>query len=123
MRRGHAKKNWCGDASGTQIGASASPAEFREKLKASGITSCIRQRTDACISNAEATMSEQSLLDMPRVGFNPEEAAASVGIARTRIFEAIRKRELQARKAGRRTIIEPAELLRWVRTLPIRGRS
>jgi hypothetical protein len=50
-----------------------------------------------------------------------EEAGAAAGVSRTRIFEAIRKNELTARKAGKATIIEVSELQRWVRSLPIRG--
>jgi excisionase family DNA binding protein len=59
---------------------------------------------------------------IPRLGFNPDEAAASAGVSRTRIFEAIRDGTLTARKAGKNTIIEPDELQRWVRSLPTRGR-
>jgi excisionase family DNA binding protein len=59
---------------------------------------------------------------IPRLGFNPDEAAASAGVSRTRIFEAIRDGTLTARKVGKATIIEPDELQRWVRSLPVRGR-
>ena len=53
---------------------------------------------------------------------NPvEEAGAAAGVSRTRIFEAIRKNELTARKAGKATIIEVGELQRWVRSLPTRS--
>ena len=41
-----------------------------------------------------------------------EEAGAAAGVSRTRIFEAIRKNELTARKAGKATIIEVGELQR-----------
>jgi hypothetical protein len=50
-----------------------------------------------------------------------EEAGAAAGVSRTRIFEAIRKNELTARKAGKATIIEVGELQRWLRSLPTRG--
>lgn len=50
-----------------------------------------------------------------------EEAGDAVGVSRTRIFEAIRNKELTARKAGRATIIETPELQRWLRSLPTRG--
>jgi hypothetical protein len=49
------------------------------------------------------------------------EAGDAVGVSRTRIFEAIRNKELTARKAGRATIIETPELQRWLRSLPTRG--
>ena len=44
------------------------------------------------------------------------------GVTRTQVFEAIRAKELMARKRGRRTLIEASELRRWVSTFPIRGR-
>ena len=50
-----------------------------------------------------------------------EKAGAAAGVSRTRIFEAIRKNELTARKAGKATIIEVGELQRWLRSLPTRG--
>ena len=59
---------------------------------------------------------------IPRLGLNPNEAAESTGVSRTKIFEAIRDGELTARKSGKTTIIEPSELQRWVRSLPVRGR-
>ena len=60
---------------------------------------------------------------IPRLGFSPDEAAASAGVSRTKIFEAIRDGELTARKSGKTTIIEPSELQRWIRSLPTRGRA
>jgi hypothetical protein len=50
-----------------------------------------------------------------------EKASDAVGISRTRIFEAIKNKELTARKAGKSTIIEVGELQRWLRSLPTRG--
>jgi hypothetical protein len=61
--------------------------------------------------------------NLPRFGLSPEEAAAASGASRTRIFEAIRDGDLTARKAGKITIIEPPELQRWIRSLPVRGRQ
>jgi excisionase family DNA binding protein len=60
---------------------------------------------------------------VPRLGFSPDEAAASAGVSRTKIFEAIREGALTARKSGKATIIEPPELQRWIRSLPTRGRT
>jgi hypothetical protein len=54
------------------------------------------------------------------IAYPVEEASAAAGVSRTRIFDAIRKNELTARKAGRATIIEAGELQRWVRSLPAR---
>jgi excisionase family DNA binding protein len=58
-----------------------------------------------------------------RLSFTPDEAAESVGVSRTRIFQAIRDHELTARKAGKATIIEPSELMRWLQSLPTKGRQ
>jgi len=60
---------------------------------------------------------------VPRLGFNPYEAAVSAEVSRTRIFEAIRDGALIARKAGKSTVIELDELRRWIRSLPTRGRT
>jgi hypothetical protein len=45
------------------------------------------------------------------------------GINRGKIFDAIKRKELMARKVGRSTVIEAAELRRWIQSLPIRGRE
>jgi hypothetical protein len=47
---------------------------------------------------------------------------AVAGVTRTQVFDAIRDRELTARKRGRRTLIEADELRRWISTFPTRGR-
>jgi hypothetical protein len=44
------------------------------------------------------------------------------GVTRTQIFQAIKNKELMARKRGRRTIIEVDELRRWISTFPTKGR-
>jgi hypothetical protein len=59
---------------------------------------------------------------LPRLSVTPDEAAESTGLARTRIFAAIRNQELMARKSGKATIIELDELARFVKSLPTRGR-
>jgi hypothetical protein len=58
-----------------------------------------------------------------RLSLTPEEAALATGFSRTRIFSAIRDEELTARKAGKATVIETNEILRWLRSLPTRGRQ
>jgi excisionase family DNA binding protein len=60
---------------------------------------------------------------VPRLGLSPDEAAASAGVSRTKIFEAVRDGALTARKSGKATIIEVSELRRWIRRLPTRGRA
>ena len=61
--------------------------------------------------------------EMPRFSLTPDEAAESTGFTRTRIFQAIRTGELTARKSGKATVIETDELVRWIRSLPTRGRT
>jgi len=60
---------------------------------------------------------------LPRISFTPDEAAESTGFSRTRIFQAIRVGELTARKDGKALVIETEELLRWLHSLPTRGRK
>ena len=55
------------------------------------------------------------------ISYNPEAAAQATGRSRTRIFKAIKNKELVARKDGRATIIEASELRRWIGTLPTIG--
>ena len=58
-----------------------------------------------------------------RLAVTPDVAAEITGRSRTRIFEAIRAKELCGRKDGKALIIEIDELRRWVRSLPVRGRQ
>jgi excisionase family DNA binding protein len=67
-------------------------------------------------------MSEHSN-PVQRLSFTPDKAAENVGVSRTRIFQAIRDQDLTARKAGRATIIEAEELMRWLQSLPTKGRQ
>lgn len=60
---------------------------------------------------------------VPSIAVAIEDAPRAVGVSRTRIFQAIRNRELVARKAGRSTLIEVEELKRWVKSLPTKGRQ
>jgi excisionase family DNA binding protein len=60
--------------------------------------------------------------ELPRFSLTPDDAAASTGFSKTRIFQAIRNGELTARKDGKATVVETDELLRWLRSLPTRGR-
>jgi excisionase family DNA binding protein len=53
------------------------------------------------------------------IAYHIKDAPAASGTTRTKIYEAIRKGELQARKNGRRTIILADDLAAWVRSLPL----
>ena len=57
-----------------------------------------------------------------RISYSPEAAAVVVDRTRSRIFKAIKDKELTARKDGRATLLEGDELRRWVRSLPTVGR-
>jgi len=52
------------------------------------------------------------------LAYSPEAAARVVGRSLTRIKKAIREGELLARKDGRATLVEHAELVRWLEALP-----
>jgi hypothetical protein len=78
----------------------------------------------------DPTMSRKSRIDedpsshgFMRIAYPIEEAAEVAGVARTRMFEAIRTKKITARKAGRATIIEHDELVAYVRSLPTVGKQ
>ena len=52
------------------------------------------------------------------ISYSPQGAAIATGRSRSRIFKAIKDKELVARKDGRATLLEADELRRWVRSLP-----
>jgi excisionase family DNA binding protein len=60
---------------------------------------------------------------VPRIALTPEEAAVATGVARTRIFEAIRSGSLTCRMDGKARLIEVDELRRWLKAMPYRGRD
>ena len=57
------------------------------------------------------------------LAYTTAQAAAVTGRSHTRIKKAIREKELTARKDGRATLIERAELQRWLAALPTIGRK
>lgn len=57
------------------------------------------------------------------ISYTPEQAAAVTGRSRTRIFKAIKDKELTARKDGKATLIEATEARRWVGSFPTIGRQ
>ena len=57
------------------------------------------------------------------IAYSPEDAATVTGRSRSRIFKAIKDKELTARKDGKATLLEADELRRWVRSLPTIGRQ
>ena len=59
----------------------------------------------------------------PPLSYPIETVPDITGIPRTKIFEAVRAKELTVRKAGRSTIVEHAELVRYIKALPTKGRK
>ena len=57
------------------------------------------------------------------IAYSPKGAATATGRSRSRIFKAIKDKELTARKDGKATLLEADELRRWVRSLPTIGRQ
>jgi hypothetical protein len=57
------------------------------------------------------------------IAYTPAQAAAATGRSRSRIFKAIKDKELTARKDGKATVLEDNELRRWVRAFPTIGRE
>jgi excisionase family DNA binding protein len=57
------------------------------------------------------------------LAYTTVQAAQVTGRSHTRIKKAIRERELTARKDGRATLIEHAELVRWISAMPTIGRK
>jgi hypothetical protein len=60
---------------------------------------------------------------MDRIAYTLPEAARIAGVSRTRIFDAARRRELTIRKAGRSSIVTHDDILAWIRSLPVKGKS
>src|SRR4030081_3698005 len=65
----------------------------------------------------------RSALTFECISYSPLGAALVTGRSRSRIFKAIKNKELVARKDGRATLVEATELRRWVQSLPTIGRS
>jgi hypothetical protein len=56
------------------------------------------------------------------IAYRIEDVPAIAGVSRTRVFQAVRKRELSIRKAGRASIVTRDDLLAWIRSLPVKGK-
>jgi excisionase family DNA binding protein len=57
----------------------------------------------------------------PPIAYPIERVPAVTGLTRTKVYEAVRAGRLAARKVGRSTLIEHAELMRFVQALPVRA--
>lgn len=60
---------------------------------------------------------------MDHVAYSLSDAARIAGVSRTRIFDAVRRRELTIRKAGRSSIVTHGDLIDWINSLPVKGKS
>lgn len=54
----------------------------------------------------------------PPVAYCIADAVRAAGVSRTRLYDALARGELEARKAGRRTVIEADALRRWIASWP-----
>jgi excisionase family DNA binding protein len=67
-------------------------------------------------------MTEETKLIVP-LAYTTAQAAQVTGRSHTRIKKGVREKELTARKDGRATLIEHAELQRWLASLRTIGRE
>lgn len=56
--------------------------------------------------------------EVPAISLTIDDAVRATGLSRTLLYVALAEGKLAARKAGRRTLIEHAELEAFVRSLP-----
>ena len=64
-------------------------------------------------------MTDHDTLD--RAAFSILEFCQRNGVGRTFAFEEIRRGRLKARKAGKRTLVTPADEREWLESLPLAG--
>jgi excisionase family DNA binding protein len=62
-------------------------------------------------------MQEMTMMES-RLAYGVSEAAAVAALGRSTVYAAIRRGELTARKAGRRTVVLAADLEAWLKRLP-----
>jgi hypothetical protein len=70
-----------------------------------------------------ATTPEQDRINRDPIAYDLDAAEEVTGRPKPRIRKAITTGELVARRDGRRLIIEPDELRRWIRSLPLATRK
>jgi hypothetical protein len=72
-------------------------------------------------ADADSGASRKRSVHLP-ISYPIETVPEITGIPRTKIFEAVRAKKLTVRKMGRSTIVERAEVERFIKALPSRGR-
>lgn len=56
--------------------------------------------------------------DQSALAYRPAQAAEQIGVSRSRFYELVAEGKIRAKKLGHATIIERAELARYLETLP-----
>jgi hypothetical protein len=69
--------------------------------------------------SAAAISPEQDHINRDPIAYDLDAAEQVTGRSKPRIRKAIKGGELVARRDGRRLIIEPGELRRWIRSFPL----
>ena len=66
-------------------------------------------------------MSKSQRISSPieRVAYSPPDAGKAAGVGKDSIYTAIKRRDLVARKHGKRTLILRSDLLVWLASLPL----
>jgi hypothetical protein len=71
-------------------------------------------------NNSQTT---EAVAPLPVLSVGIEDAPKVLGgVSRSRIFRAVQNNEITIRKNGRTSIVEIAELARWLKTLPTKGK-
>jgi excisionase family DNA binding protein len=73
--------------------------------------------------SATAISPEQDHINRDPIAYDLDAAEELTGRSKPRLRKAIKNGELIARRDGRRLLIEPEELRRWIRSLPLAARE
>jgi excisionase family DNA binding protein len=73
--------------------------------------------------SAAAISPEQDHINRDPIAYDLDAAEELTGRSKPRLRKAIKNGELIARRDGRRLLIEPEELRRWIRSLPLAARE
>jgi hypothetical protein len=68
-------------------------------------------------------MPEGQAKELPRLSYTLDEAALVTGLARTRLFQAVRDGRLTVRKDGKSTVVLVDELTAYLKALPTKGKQ
>jgi len=79
--------------------------------------------TESAMQQSTSTEIEPDNGHCPPLAYTIENAAQATGVSRALLYEALRDKELTARKVHSRTLIERTELARWLQSRPTIGRQ